>query len=86
MADGDWFNDVVHVLLENGYSLRDPARFEHDFENSGESVVGHVYTKGDTNALLSHADFLGEFTDLQFAKVASPPTELVLVAGSRGEG
>ena len=61
IADGDHYDLVCAALVEHSF------KFKADIEYHPDSGCrGKRFTHGKHKADVSHADFLGEFTDLQF--------------------
>jgi hypothetical protein len=60
IEDGDHYDLVCAALVEHGF------KFKADIEyNPDSGCRGKQFVRGKHKAKVSHADFLGEFTDLQ---------------------
>jgi hypothetical protein len=61
MEDGDYYDLVGAALVEHGYKFKSDISYNPD-----SGCRGKIFVRGKHQAAVSHADFLGEFTDLQF--------------------
>jgi hypothetical protein len=61
LEDGDHFDFVCAALVEHGFKFKEDIVYH---PKSG--CRGKRYARNKHTADVSHADFLGEFTDLQF--------------------
>lgn len=65
MAEGDLYDYAADALTKSGFILIDPAKYGPDHP---DGLRGSVYANKDAYAYLSHGQFMGEFTDLQFSR------------------